>query len=79
MLAEGLEARVCPDVQAIDRASRAAEMGTEEDSRRARCAGKPGVVLKVDHTGQSAFLRVFVTSRSADELWFGIAAIEPLN
>ena len=77
-LVEGSEAKICGDQQAIEKASRAAGIGMKSDDRRSRCAGKTSTVLKVDHSDQTAFLRVFVTPRSADELWFGIAAIEPL-
>jgi len=74
---EGLEAHVCPDIEAIHRASRAAGIDSENDSRRARCAGKVGTVIKVDLSDQTAKVRVMVTASRADELWFAIASIEP--
>jgi hypothetical protein len=74
---EGLEVHVCPDIEAIHRASRAAGIDSENDSRRARCAGKVGTVIKVDLSDQTAKVRVMVTASRADELWFAIASIEP--
>ena len=77
ILAEGLEVQICPDVEVTHRASRAAGIDEEKDSRRARCAGKLGTVVKVDHDDQTAKVRVLVSPGRADELWFGIGAIEP--
>lgn len=74
---EGLEVHVCPDIEATHRASRAAGIDSENDSRRARCAGKVGTVIKVDLSDQTAKVRVMVTASRADELWFAIASIEP--
>ena len=74
---EGLEVHVCPDIEATHRASRAAGIDSENDSRRARCAGKVGTVIKVDLSDQTAKVRVMVTASRADELWFAIGSIEP--
>lgn len=77
LLTEGLEVRICPDVEAVHRASRESGIDAQNDSRRARCGGKVGAVIKVDHSDQTAKLRVLVTATRADELWFPVAAIEP--
>ena len=70
--------RVCPDEQATHRASRAVGIDEENDGRRARCAGKLGTILALDQVDHTAKVRVIVGPRSADELWFGIAALEPV-
>jgi|Transcript_42598 hypothetical protein len=79
LLVRGLAVQVCEDTTVLHAASRAAGIGQENDSRRADCAGKIGTVLKVDHSDQSVKVRVAVTLRSADELWFGIAGVAPLR
>ena len=79
VLEEGLEVRVCPDEQATHRASRAVGIDEENDGRRARCVGKRGTILALDQEDQTAKVRVIVGPRHADELWFGIAALEPVG
>jgi hypothetical protein len=79
VLEEGLVVQICPDVEASHRASRAAGIDAENDSRRERCAGKNGTVLKVDQDDKTVKVRVFVTATRADELWFAAAAVEPKN
>ena len=79
LLEEGLEVRVCPDAQATHRASRAVGIDEENDGRRARCVGKRGTILALDQEDQTAKVRVIVGPRHADELWFGIAALEPVG
>lgn len=79
LLKEGLEALVCPDVDAIHKASRAVGIGEKNDGRRSNCAGRRGTVVRVDHQDQTAIVRVLVTPSRADELWFGVAAIEPYS
>ena len=79
VLKEGLEVRVAPDVEICHRASRAAGIDEEFDERRSRCAGKTGTVLRVDQSDQSCKVRVIIGGGRADELWFGIAAVEPLR
>lgn len=76
-LEEGLEVQICPDVEATRTASRAAGIDEENDSRRARCAGKVGTVIRVDHGDQTVKVRVLVTATGADELWFAMGAVEP--
>jgi curved DNA-binding protein CbpA len=78
LLEEGLEVRVCPDEQFTHRASRAVGIDEENDGRRARCAGKLGTILALDQVDHTAKVRVIVGPRNADELWFGIAALEPV-
>jgi len=75
---EDLEVRISPEVEAIHEASRHSGIGEENDSRRARCSGKLGTVVRVDHDDGSAKVRVVVLPGRADELWFGMAAFEPL-
>lgn len=79
VMAEGLEVQVPNDVEAIHRASRAAGIDMENDDRRTQCSGKRGTVLRVDTADQSAKVRVFLTPRRVDELWFGIDGIEPAS
>lgn len=76
-LEEGLEVQICPDVEATHKASRAVGIDAENDSRRARCAGKPGTVIRVDHGDQTVKVRVLVTATGADELWFAMGTVEP--
>lgn len=74
---EGFEVRVCADVDAIHRASRAAGISEENDSIRAKCAGKAGAVLQYDEADQSAKVRVVPEPGQATICWFPVAAIEP--
>lgn len=77
VLAEDLEVQVCPDVEAVHLASRAAGIDVDNDVRRAACCGKLGTVIKVDHADGTAKVQVSVKPGRADQLWFGIAALEP--
>jgi hypothetical protein len=78
-LAPGVDVRISPEVATIHEASRAAGIGEDNDERRERCANKLGAVVKVDLGDQSVKVRVAVTPRRADELWFGMAAMEPIE
>tara|TARA_B110001452_G_scaffold54849_1_gene42293 strand:- start:2014 stop:2721 length:708 start_codon:yes stop_codon:yes gene_type:complete len=78
-LEAGLDVRIVADVEAAHRASRASGIDAENDERRARCAGKAGTVIKVDRDDQTAKVRVSVSHTKADELWFGVGAIEPVS
>ncbi len=72
------EVKIHPDLVVVHRASRECAIDTENDSRRARCAGKVGTVVEVDKRDQSVLVRVIISPGRADELWFGVAAVEPL-
>ena len=79
ILKQGLEVRITPEAEDCHRASRAAGIDEEYDDRRARCAGKTGSVLQVDQSDQTCKVRVIIGVGRADELWFAIAAIDPLR
>ena len=78
-LVQGVDVRISPNVDSIHKASRAVGIGEKFDDRRARCASKLGTVVKVDPEDKSIKVRVTVEPRRADELWFGITAMEPLG
>eukprot|EP00928_Gymnodinium_smaydae_P045843 TRINITY_DN30514_c0_g1_i1.p1 TRINITY_DN30514_c0_g1~~TRINITY_DN30514_c0_g1_i1.p1 ORF type:complete len:408 (-),score=75.37 TRINITY_DN30514_c0_g1_i1:98-1321(-) len=76
---EGMEVKVCPEVERIHEASREVGIDSDNDARRARCAGKIGTVVSVDHTDHSVKVRVPVLPGRADEVWFGVGALDPLS
>ena len=53
----GMEVQVRPEVSAIHNASRACGIDASNDERRARCAGKEGMIVDVDPRDQSVKLR----------------------
>jgi curved DNA-binding protein CbpA len=63
-----MDAWIRADVAAIHRASRASGISTEYDERRAKLAGKLGVIAKVDPSDQSVKIRVMVSPGRADEV-----------
>ena len=65
-------------VPAAARGTRAVGIDAENDERRARCAGKLGTILALDEADHTAKVRVVVVPGRADDLWFGIAALEPV-
>ena len=70
-----LEAWVRADVASIYRASRACNIGTEYDKRRANHAGKLGVLSKVDPKDKTCKVRLMVSPGRAEELWYGLGAL----
>merc|ERR1711953_1359635 len=72
------EIQICADVASIHDSSREVGIDSENDERRARCAGKLGTVIKIDPGDQSVKARVIVSPGRADELWFGLGGLEPL-
>jgi len=71
----GMEAWMRPDVARIHRASRASNIDTDNDERRARYAGMLGTIAKVDPSDKSVKIRVMVSPGKADEVWFGVGAL----
>jgi len=76
-LEQDVEVQICPEVEKIHESSRETGIDTEHDRRRARCAGKIGTVVDVDRADHSVKVRVPVLPGRADEVWFGIGAVEP--
>ena len=70
-----MEAWIRADVAIVHRASREIGISEENDERRARYAGKLGVVAKVDPADQSVKVRVMVSPGRADEVWYGRDAV----
>jgi len=78
VLAAGMEVQIRSEVAAIHKASRASGIDAQNDERRTRCAGKIGTITQVDPRDQSIKVRVPVLPGRADEVWFGVGAVEPL-
>jgi molecular chaperone DnaJ len=76
VLQAGMEVIVRPDIATIHQASRASAIGTDNDERRAKCAGKVGTIVDTDPRDQSVKIRVMVMPGRADELWFGAGAVD---
>jgi len=76
---KNLAVKIGEDTDTILRASRESHIGTANDERRARCAGKTGTVVDVDRKDGAAKVRVMLTATTADELWFGYGALELLK
>lgn len=77
VLRPGMEVQLHRDVAVIHRASRSSGIDAENDSRRAMCAGKVGVIVNTDPRDQSIKVRVQLQPGRATELWFGAQAVEP--
>jgi len=71
VLEPDMEVRIRADAASIHRASRAANIDTDNDERRAQYAGKLGTIVKTDPRDQSVKMRVMVSAGRADEVWFG--------
>jgi len=75
----GMEVVIQADVDAIHKASRACGIDTDNDERRARCAGKVGTIVDTDPRDKSFKVRVMVMPGRADEVWFGTEAVKVLT
>eukprot|EP00930_Biecheleria_cincta_P084058 TRINITY_DN73553_c0_g1_i1.p1 TRINITY_DN73553_c0_g1~~TRINITY_DN73553_c0_g1_i1.p1 ORF type:complete len:401 (+),score=72.01 TRINITY_DN73553_c0_g1_i1:35-1204(+) len=79
VLRAGMEVEICPDLDSIHAASRASGIKSDNDERRARCAGKIGTIIDVDPRDRSVKVRVMVLPGRADEVWFGADALRPVE
>jgi len=70
-----MEAWIRHDIATIHKASRECSISTDNDEKRAGHAGKIGTISKVDPEDNSVKLRVMVSARQAEELWFGAGAV----